>query len=381
MQNYTMKKVLIVNNNLDMGGIQKSLINLLKAMHDKCEITLLLFSKSGALLNEVPADVTVITPLKCYRILGLSKKELKKHPLLFCMKALMLKCAGLFSRRSVMKALGVLQKKIIGYDVVISYSHLQNDKYFANGCGDFVLDHTICENKVCLIHCDYLNSGCMSDKNNSEYAEFDRIACCSDSVRERFLQGSNLNPEKVYTLRNFYDPDIVSLANESPYIYNDKYINVLTVARLSSEKGMDRAIEALSASKRRDINYYIVGDGPQKELLYQKIKDCHLEKQVFLLGEQQNPYRYMANADYLLVPSLHEAAPMVFDEANMLGLKVLSTNTTSAVEMIGDNGMICDNSTQGIESVLSVLTKSVGEKSCLKTNELQMQQLFEILSQ
>ena len=42
-----MKKILIVNNNLDMGGIQKSLVNLVKEVYKEYDITLLLFSKSG----------------------------------------------------------------------------------------------------------------------------------------------------------------------------------------------------------------------------------------------------------------------------------------------------------------------------------------------
>ncbi len=375
-----MKKILIVNNNLDVGGIQKSLINLLKEIHDKYHITLLLFSKSGSLLKDVPKDVNVITPRKAYKILGLSKKELKRYPFLFILKAFLMKFASLFSRRSAMKILGLFQKKIKGYDVVISYSHLFNHKYFANGSGDFVLDKTICQNKVCLIHCDYLNSGCMSNKNNKEYEEFDKIACCSDSVKERFLEGTKLKSDNVYTLRNFYDVDIVRSANEQSHIYDAHSINLLTVARLSSEKGIDRAIDALFAVKREDIKYYVVGDGPQKELLQQKIKQYHMEKQVFLLGEQSNPYKYMTNADYLLVPSLNEAAPIVFDEANVLGLKVISTDTTSAVEMVGDKGIICNNSLDGIKEVLSSLTKSFKETNFVKTNQLQYQQLSKILS-
>ena len=374
-----MKKVLIVNNNLDMGGIQKSLINLLKEIHGEYDITLMLFSRSGSLLNEVPTDVNVITPCKLYSILGLSKEELKKNPLFFGIKALMIKYASLFSRRSAMKVLGFFQKKITGYDVIISYSHLPNHKYFANGCGDFVLDQTICKKKICLIHCDYLHSGYMSDENNREYSEFDGIACCSDSVKSRFIQGSGIVSDKAYTLRNFFDLGVDKLAGNDPYCYDKHFINLVSVARLSSEKGIDRAIEALQNCKRSDIRYYIIGGGPQMGDLEEMVSRYKMDSQVFFVGEQHNPYRYMVNADYLLVPSLHEAAPMVFDEANVLGLKIISTDTTSAVEMIGDNGIICNNSLEGIESALSSLTKSIKETSPSKTNQLQKKQFLELI--
>ena len=135
-----MKKILIVNNNLDMGGIPKSLVNLLQSIYDKYDVTLLLFSRSGALLEEVPPNVKVLTPRRCYSILGLSKEQLKSHPFLFALKAFFLKYASLFSRRSAMRLLGLFQKKYKGYDAVISYSHLMHHKYFSNGCAEFVLD-------------------------------------------------------------------------------------------------------------------------------------------------------------------------------------------------------------------------------------------------
>ena len=373
-----MKKILIVNNNLDMGGIQKSLVNLLKEMHGDYDITLLLFSRSGVLLKDVPSNVKTITPNKCYQLLGLTKSELRHYPVLFCLKYFLMRYTAVFSRRSAMKLLGLFQKKIEGYDVAVSYSHLPHHKYFGNGCGDFVLDKVVCQNKICLIHCDYLHSGYMTKMNNTEYSEFDKIACCSDSVRARFIYGAKISENKVYTLRNFYDFDIAKLANDEPYVYGDNCINLLSVARLSPEKGIDRAIDALYTTGRTDINYYIIGDGPQKDLLQEKIKKYRMEKQVLLLGEQYNPYRYMLNADYLLVPSLHEAAPMVFDEATVLGLKVISTDTTSATEIIGGGGIICDNCLEGIASALSSLTKSVKEIIFSKTNELQRQQFLEI---
>ena len=169
------------------------------------------------------------------------------------------------------------------------------------------------------------------------------------------------------------------LAKHDPYCYDENYINLVSVARLSGEKGIDRAIEALHNSNRSNLRYYIVGDGPQRSALIDLVSRYGMGNQVFFLGEQKNPYRFMLNADYLLVPSLHEAAPMVFDEAKVLGLNVISTNTTSAIEMISDGGIICDNSLEGIELALAALTKSVDEKQFSRTNQRQKEQLAEIV--
>ena len=64
MKKYGMKKILIVSNNLEIGGIQKSLVNLVKEVYQEYEVTLMLLSKSGELLCEIPDEVKIITPIK-----------------------------------------------------------------------------------------------------------------------------------------------------------------------------------------------------------------------------------------------------------------------------------------------------------------------------
>lgn len=377
-----MKKILIVNNNLDMGGIQKSLVNLVNEVHKEYDITLMLFSKSGSLLREIPETVKIITPLKVYKILGLDKNDLQKYPLLFVLKAFLLMFSRIFSRRSAMKLLGLFQKQISGYDTVISYSHLPHPNYFGNGCADFVLDKTVCENKVCFIHCDYLNFGGQTETNNRTYMEFDKIACCSDSVRDRFLLGSKLPDSKVYTVRNFYDLHLASYQSDDIGLFDKNFVNIVLVTRLSNEKGIQRAIEALVQSKRSDIRYYIIGNGPQKEEIVHLIRQFQLDNRVFMLGEQRAPHKYMYQADWLLVPSFHEAAPMVFDEAMLLGIKVITTNTTSAEEMVGcEHGIVCENSTDGIVRVLMSIGKSTRVIKREFDNKKQRNQLDALLSQ
>jgi glycosyltransferase involved in cell wall biosynthesis len=363
-----------------MGGIQKSLVNLVKEIHEEHDITLMLFSESGSLLGELPNTVKIITPRKAYRILGLEKDELKKYPLLFLLKAFLLAYSKLFSRRSAMKLLGLFQKRISGYDAVISFSHFTHPNYFANGCADFVLDKTVCENKICFLHCDYLNFGGRTEANNRAYMEFDKIACCSESVRERFLRGSALPESKVYTVRNFYDLQLASYQAEGTGLFDAHFVNVALVARLSAEKGIPRAIEALVQSERKDIRYYIIGDGPQKEKIAQLISKYQLDSRVLLLGEQSDPYQYLIHADWLLVPSFHEAAPMVFDEAKLLGVKVIATNTTSAEEMIGsEHGIVCENSMEGLVRALRSVGKSEKSVTGGSDNEKQRKQLNSLL--
>ena len=68
-----MKRVLIVNNNMHIGGVQKALVNLLHEIHGDYEVTLLLFYAGGELCVEIPEDVQVITARSPFRYWGMTR--------------------------------------------------------------------------------------------------------------------------------------------------------------------------------------------------------------------------------------------------------------------------------------------------------------------
>lgn len=69
------KRILIVNNNMYIGGVQKALENLLWEIHSDYDVTLLLFYKGGELLNKIPPDVDLIEAASPFRYLGMSKYD------------------------------------------------------------------------------------------------------------------------------------------------------------------------------------------------------------------------------------------------------------------------------------------------------------------
>lgn len=338
-----MRKILIVNNNLMVGGIQKSLVNLLHGIKDKYDVTLLLFAKYGAFLSEVPENIKIIEANKRVSVLGIPFKKLIAHPFLFLDKIISRIVNKLFGKEKALDFLFKKQKRISGYDHVISFSHCSNEKMLAICTPEFVLNMCDCDDKICFIHCDYLHSDTVSNHNNNIYRKFNKIACCSDSVKGVFL---NLVPDLVdrtYSVRNFYDYSVIHKAEEDPIEYDPKYINLISVSRLTKEKGIFDAVKAIYNNRLFFLRYYIIGDGPERKRIENFVRKKSANSQIILAGEQMNPYRFMKNADYLLVPSLHEAAPMVFDEANLLGLKVVSTNTTSAKEMLKKDDIIINS--------------------------------------
>ena len=326
---------------------------MLKSMPAEYDVTLLLFQKCGELLTEIPDAVRVIEEMSRFSYLGVSqaacKQKLRRGVLAFLTrklgfpKAVPFLCKG--QKRKLLKE---------HFDVAVSYQHCAASRSFYGGTAEYVLHRVDAEKKVCFIHCDYQNSGTQSAYADSVYRKFDRVACVSASVREHFLHCVPDMADKCVVVPNaVVVEDILSAAEQEPYAYDTTYCNLLTVARLSREKGIERVLHALSKIDTSKLRYHLVGDGPQREYLKGIVNELSLEKVVCFHGEKDNPYRYMKYADALLLPSYHEAAPVVFQEAKVLGLPILTTDTTSAKEMVGERfGMVCENSEQGIEAML-----------------------------
>ena len=109
--------------------------------------------------------------------------------------------------------------------------------------------------------------------------------------------------------------------------------------------------------RSKEVCYRIIGDGAEYSEAAALVKSAGLEDTVFLPGERENPYGYMKAADLLLIPSVSEAAPMVIGEAASLGTPILTTETSSAREMVLETGYgwVCENSTDGIRRGIEML--------------------------
>lgn len=360
-----MKKIIIVNNNMEIGGVQKSLHSLLWAIHDRYDVTLCLFRAKGVYMQTLPPDVKVVECKGLFRYLGKSQGEWTgAHKLLRGVLALTAKRLG---RHSAMKLLLAGEKELQGtYDYAISYLQNGKIKNFYGGVQEYVLHKIRAATKVAFLHCDYGKSGSNHPVNNRLLEDFDRIAACSEGCRRSVVKVLPQLAQKCVTVRNCHHiQEIRQLADEDTVVYDPAYRNVVMVSRLSHEKGIERAIEAVARCEEQGIpvRLHIVGDGSVRHMLEEKVAECGIGERVFFYGEHSNPYRFMKNADLFLMTSYHEAAPMVIDEARCLSVPILTTETTSSYEMVTQQkaGWVCDNSQQGLtDALLQVLSDPSG---------------------
>jgi colanic acid/amylovoran biosynthesis glycosyltransferase len=127
---------------------------------------------------------------------------------------------------------------------------------------------------------------------------------------------------------------------------------VLTVARLTPEKGVLYAVRAMSllAQRHPRLEYRIVGEGPERAALEREAASLGLSGQVTLLGpfSGRQLSRHYAEAHAFVLPSLkaengwQETQGVVIQEAQASGLPVIATRTGGIPECVidGQTGLL-----------------------------------------
>lgn len=367
-----MKKILIVNNNMHIGGVQKALLNLLCEIKDDYDITLLLFYKGGKLLDKIPPEIKVEEAVSLFRYIGMTSSDTKSAADRM-LRRFFAALTRIFGIKFVLELMYPSQKHIGKYDIAISFLHSGNNHTFYGGCNEFVLKCVEAERKITFLHCDFGKIGAASEYNKRIYGQFDKIAACSEGCKNAFLNVMPQLSENVAVVKNCINYDEVrKAAREEKIIMSDKRVNVVTVSRLGKEKGVLRAINAFIklSESGKDFAYYIIGSGTEYAKAKNEAEKSGLGDKIFMLGELKNPYGYISQADFLLIPSYSEAAPMVINEAACLGVPVLTTETSSAYEMAEKTGIgwVCPNSDEGIISEIGYLLDNPKEIKDKKTH-------------
>lgn len=350
------KKILIACNNLHVGGIQRSLINLLNEISNQYDVTLFLFYPQGE--YTIPKGVRVICGNRFTKIMGMSQGEAEQD--------------GAFTR--IWRAGWTVVTRLVGcgipfrilcafqrlheeYDVAISFMQNSAFRYFYGGCNEFIVNSVRAKWKISFVHCDFAHYFGNNAYNRKYYRHFDRIACVSDSCKRVFDAACPELAERTTVVHNCYCfSEMQEMAQAFEAEHTPGKVNLFTSARISEEKGIFRMIGILERLKKSgcDFVWRIAGGGALYEKAVEMSRKAGLTEQIIFLGIQNNPYPYFKSADLLLVPSYDEAAPMVFGEAMAFGLPILTTDTTSAKELVADLGIgfVCENSDLGIETAL-----------------------------
>ena len=347
------QRILFVAQNMDVGGIQTSLVNLLKFvdMHhsDEYEISLFSFGK-GVLLNKIPDSVSVILGNK---FLQLSAEPFfsvlkRKHPADILLRILLMLYVRLWgSERFYRKQ---FQKCVLPgeYDIAISYFNDAPRNYFNQGTNLFVSEYVKAKKKVAWIHYDPIDGKFDRDHCENIYRRFDRLICVSHAVKDRFSAFLPQYAARLAVYHNCFPAEEIREMATGSSPYPAGRFHIVTAARIDNLQKRIDGIVKLCARLRDDgvgdFTWHIVGNGPDLPGNQQLARELGVEDLVCFEGEKTNPFPYIRNADLFALYSAYEGFPMVIGEAQVLGAYILTTNYAAAKEQIApEQGMIAEN--------------------------------------
>ena len=146
---------------------------------------------------------------------------------------------------------------------------------------------------------------------------------------KEMLTKDGISQNKIFKIHNFlYLSDY-----KRTKVKEDK--SVLYIGRLSSEKGINNLIDAFKNVD--DYTLYILGDGPEKEIIKEKIKD---KNNIILVGfvSPDKVREYISKSSLVVVPSTwYENGSYVAMESLAMGKCVLGANIGGIPEIVIDN--------------------------------------------
>lgn len=333
-----MKKVLIVNDLIKGGGVEKLLIDFVERWHDSYDLTVMSLYKENDFYDLYPENVHYIykTARPYYkRILGFSYI---KYMILriFC------------------KLRYTYLQKHNKFDVIIALKDGDVTKFVADfkAPKKFSWYHTDYNN---YYYSEYLYGSAENEFNVLK--SYNNVVCVSEDIKKSLIEV--LGDTGNYVVK--YNPLNVE---KIEYDGNEPVIDVkkvegrplfVVVGRINYQKGYDLLLEAAHMLELEGYEFDVIAIGGQESWgdeynrVMRAAKRLHI-KNVRFLGLRSNPYKYMKMADWFLSTSIFEGFSLVSQEAALLDTPLMLTDCSGVRELIGDSeyGIVMEPSVVGI---------------------------------
>ena len=362
-------KILFVIESLAGGGAEKVLSVILKYINkNKYEITLCSIVNTGVYLTEVQYYINHYHSLVSYKGNWINKIWNKiKYKLIYSI----LPCS-------------IVYKLFIpkGNDIEIAFCEGFTTKLLSYGKANI--------KRIAWVHIDlkYLpwtqtNQIFKSiHEEANTYNTYNNIICVSKTVEKSFNEIYNI-PQKTRVIYNPIDiEDIIRKAKHAKPIISRKTIELISIGRLTYQKGYDILFEVIKQIKVEfPIHLTIIGEGEDRLKLEKYIHNNSLDNEITLLGFCNNPYPYLASSDVFICSSRAEGYSLVVAEALCLGIPILSTYCSGPNELLkeGKYGLLTDISYEGLYYGIKYLLKHVELQKALSIQSKLRAQDFNIL--
>ncbi len=368
------KKVLFVINTLGTAGAEIALLSLLRALDpDEVDVDLFVVLGQGELRSELPEYVNLLNTN--YDDTAIHSKAGHKATMRLVRRAF-------FSNGALWKNWGDIASCLFS---MVKAGHIWPDKLlwrtvsdgvqridkeydlavaFLEGASTFyVSDHVKAKRKATFVHIDYTKAGYTRKIDHNCYLGFDRVFTVSDEVREHFLEVYPELSDKTAVFHNIVNKDSCWINAANGIGFEDDFdgIRILTVGRLTYQKGYDVAIDAMKLVKDAGIKarWYVVGEGELRPELEKQAAGYGLMNEFVLLGAKKNPFAYYLQADIYVQPSRFEGKSIAIQEAQTLACAIVASDVSGNREQIVNeqDGLLCQYTSQKLAEAIIRLAK------------------------
>lgn len=361
------KNILFMIINMNIGGTERALLNMINEMDiKKYNVTILMLEKYGGFLSDIPSWVNIkyVDEYKNFKSLYnnspiKSSIQLIKQGKLI--KGLSIGISHLIYKitndrslyfKYLLKECKAIEEE---YDIAVAYAGPMDLISY------YIINKVKAKEKIQWIHFDVTKIGINKVFAEKLYSKFYKIYVVSKEAKDKL---DNLIPSissKTEVLHNVVPKNKIIKMAEEGQGFDDEFdgIRILTVGRLSREKGQDMIMPIIDRLKvdGYNIRWYLIGDGSLRNECEGLIKKYNIEDECIMLGKKSNPYPYMNQCDIYVQSSKHEGYCITLAEARCFDNPIVTTNFTGAKEQIVDkeNGLVCRIDEDDIYSKVKML--------------------------
>ena len=374
------KKILFMMINMNIGGTEKALLNMLEEIDEKkYNVTVMMLEEYGGFLNDIPNWVKI----KYFENYSDIKEILNMPPQVTIKKLIkQWNFIDAFNIAYIHLLSKIKKERSIFFEYVLkNYKNIDEEYDLAvayAGPMDFISYYVInkikAKKKIQWIHFDVTKIGFNKVFAEKVYSKFDKIFVVSNEAKNKL---DNLVPSLKYKTEVFFNiisPKTMTKMAKESIGFDDDFdgIRILTVGRLAEEKGQDLTIPVLAKLKEEGYNvrWYCIGEGNLRLELEELIRKYKLEKDYILLGSNSNPYPFMKDCDRYVQPSRYEGYCITTLEVKYFNKVIIATEVNGMNEQIKNNinGLIAKISSDSIYKNIKLLLDDEQKKKKIIEN-------------
>ena len=333
-------KILFRHRSMEMGGVEKVMLSLMNNLdREKFEMTVCLNLNQGELRDEFPSHVR-----KVYLTDG--KEDFSKNKIIQKIQ--------LFQRRQKLEKLRknpeIVDREYLkeNYDIEIAMTYNDFEPVLNSSNKN--------SKKVGWFHSEIQVPKLqpLVPKILEHFPQFHYMIYCSEKIKNLMHEHyPNLNyPKESVIINAIPIEEIKQKANADFLLPNAESKIFVSVGRLHTRKGYHKLMDAHKKLLNEGFQHtvIIIGDGEELPNLLEQQKNLGVEKSFVFAGNQMNPYPFIKNADFFIMPSESEAWPLVIAEALILQKPIIATKVGDVESMIEDRktGYLIDYDTHEI---------------------------------